>query len=68
MKINSLESKFVWPNKADQFVALIIHGSSYGVQYHCLVQVRVKNLRFLGSQGWELMREGEAEKQVILLL
>ncbi|XP_057772934.1 uncharacterized protein LOC130993573 [Salvia miltiorrhiza] len=25
--------------------------------------VRVKNLRFLGSQGWELMREGEAEKQ-----
>lgn len=28
------------------------------------VQVRVKNLKFLGSQGWELMREGEAEKQV----
>ncbi|XP_042060402.1 tRNA pseudouridine synthase Pus10 [Salvia splendens] len=25
--------------------------------------VQVKNLRFLGSQGWELMREGEAEKQ-----
>ncbi|GFP80133.1 putative tRNA pseudouridine synthase pus10 [Phtheirospermum japonicum] len=25
--------------------------------------VRVKNLKFLGSQGWELMREGEAEKQ-----
>ncbi|KAL1561123.1 tRNA pseudouridine(55) synthase [Salvia divinorum] len=25
--------------------------------------VRVKNIRFLGSQGWELMREGEAEKQ-----
>ncbi|KAI3460441.1 hypothetical protein Pfo_017104 [Paulownia fortunei] len=23
----------------------------------------VKNLKFLGSQGWELMREGEAEKQ-----
>lgn len=32
------------------------------------MQVRVKNLRFLGSQGWELMREGEAEKQVTLLL
>ncbi|KAG6419722.1 hypothetical protein SASPL_116232 [Salvia splendens] len=25
--------------------------------------VQVKNLRFLGSQGWDLMREGEAEKQ-----
>ncbi|KAL8459209.1 hypothetical protein ACS0TY_036618 [Phlomoides rotata] len=25
--------------------------------------VRVKNLKFLGSQGWEMMREGEAEKQ-----
>ncbi|KAL6527484.1 hypothetical protein OROGR_016574 [Orobanche gracilis] len=25
--------------------------------------VRVKNLKFLGNQGWELMREGEAEKQ-----
>ncbi|KAL3641651.1 hypothetical protein CASFOL_012466 [Castilleja foliolosa] len=25
--------------------------------------VRVKNLKFLGSQGWDLMREGEAEKQ-----
>lgn len=35
---------------------------------HWLMQVRVKNLRFLGSQGWELMREGEAEKQVTLLL
>nr|XP_016432382.1 PREDICTED: putative tRNA pseudouridine synthase Pus10 isoform X1 [Nicotiana tabacum] len=25
--------------------------------------VRVKNLRAVGSQGWDLMREGEAEKQ-----
>ncbi|XP_073023000.1 uncharacterized protein [Primulina eburnea] len=25
--------------------------------------VRVKNLKVFGSQGWELMREGEAEKQ-----
>ncbi|KAL6522096.1 hypothetical protein OROMI_031973 [Orobanche minor] len=25
--------------------------------------VRVKNLKFLGNRGWELMREGEAEKQ-----
>ncbi|KAI3464747.1 hypothetical protein Pfo_021410 [Paulownia fortunei] len=25
--------------------------------------VKVKNLKVLGSQGWELMREGEAEKQ-----
>lgn len=25
--------------------------------------VRVKNLKLVGSQGWELMREGEAEKQ-----
>lgn len=32
------------------------------------VQVRVKNLKFLGSQGWELMREGEAEKQVTLFI
>lgn len=64
MNINSLESKFVCPNKVDYFVAIIIHGPSYGVQNHCLVQVRVKNLRFLGSQGWDLMREGEAEKQV----
>ncbi|GER38783.1 pseudouridine synthase family protein [Striga asiatica] len=27
--------------------------------------VRVKNLKFLGNQGWALMREGEAEKQAI---
>ncbi|EYU36817.1 hypothetical protein MIMGU_mgv1a003989mg [Erythranthe guttata] len=25
--------------------------------------VKVKNLKFLGSQGWVMMREGEAEKQ-----
>lgn len=25
--------------------------------------VKVKNLKVLGNQGWELMREGEAEKQ-----
>ncbi|CAA0813370.1 Pseudouridine synthase family protein [Striga hermonthica] len=25
--------------------------------------VRVKNLKFLGNQGWALMREGESEKQ-----
>ncbi|XP_052202955.1 uncharacterized protein LOC127808451 isoform X3 [Diospyros lotus] len=28
--------------------------------------VRVKNIKVLGSQGWSLMREGEAEKQPIL--
>ncbi|KAL2503893.1 Pseudouridine synthase family protein [Abeliophyllum distichum] len=27
------------------------------------VQVRVKNLKEFGSQGWALIREGEAEKQ-----
>ncbi|KAM7531886.1 hypothetical protein LguiB_035296 [Lonicera macranthoides] len=26
-------------------------------------ELRVKNLKVLGSQGWTLMREGEAEKQ-----
>lgn len=35
---------------------------------HILHQVRVKNLRAVGSQGWDLMREGEAEKQVNLWL
>lgn len=28
------------------------------------MQVGVKNLKLVGSQSWELMREGEAEKQV----
>ncbi|KAL0360468.1 UNVERIFIED_CONTAM: tRNA pseudouridine synthase Pus10 [Sesamum radiatum] len=27
------------------------------------IEVKVKNLKVLGNQGWELMREGEAEKQ-----
>lgn len=27
-------------------------------------QVKVKNVKVVGSQGWNLMREGEAEKQV----
>lgn len=35
---------------------------------HILHQVRVKNLRAVGIQGWDLMREGEAEKQVNLWL
>jgi hypothetical protein len=25
----------------------------------------VKNLKLVGSHGWDLMREGEAEKQVV---
>lgn len=29
------------------------------------MQVRVKNLKMVGSHGWNLMREGEAEKQVL---
>lgn len=32
---------------------------------HCCAQVMVKNLKVLGSEAWNLMREGEAEKQVI---
>ena len=28
------------------------------------LQVGVKNLKVLGSEAWDLMREGEAEKQV----
>jgi hypothetical protein len=32
------------------------------------MQVGVKNLKLVGSQSWDLMREGEAEKQVLLLL
>lgn len=28
------------------------------------MQVGVKDLRFIGSQCWAMMREGEAEKQV----
>lgn len=35
---------------------------------HILNQVQVKYLRAVGSQGWDLMREGEAEKQVNLWL
>lgn len=31
---------------------------------HCRNQVMVKNLKVLGSEAWNLMREGEAEKQV----
>ena len=27
-------------------------------------QVKVKNVKVVGSQGWSLVREGEAEKQV----
>ncbi|XP_020547511.1 putative tRNA pseudouridine synthase Pus10 isoform X2 [Sesamum indicum] len=30
--------------------------------------VKVKNLKVLGNQGWELMREGEAEKQYAALV
>lgn len=46
-----------------------MHGLIYGVDnIRRHVQVQVKNLRFLGSQGWDLMREGEAEKQVTLVL
>ena len=29
-----------------------------------MVKLKVKMVKVLGSQGWDLMREGEAEKQV----
>lgn len=32
------------------------------------MQVGVKNLKLVDSQSWDLMREGEAEKQVFFLL
>lgn len=67
-KINSLENKLVSfidiSPLLDNFYFLIdlLFSSK-----HWPLQVRVKNLKVFGSQGWELMREGEAEKQVIAL-
>ncbi|CAN4123052.1 unnamed protein product [Withania somnifera] len=43
----------------------ILQGDNY--KFHAAgredIDVRVKNLRAVGSQGWDLMREGAAEKQ-----
>lgn len=36
------------------------------VAHNIFLQVGVKNLKVVGSQGWALMHEGEAEKQVVL--
>lgn len=38
----------------------------FNSRYIFCMQVHVKNLRAVGSQVWDLMREGEAEKQVNL--
>lgn len=35
------------------------------VVHNTFLQVGVKSLKVVGSQGWALMREGEAEKQVV---
>ena len=32
------------------------------------MQVGVKNLKVVGIEGWSMMREGEAEKQVYIYL
>lgn len=69
-KINNMENKLVssipglwWFFFHFWLSVSRIHWISY-----FLVQVKVKNLKAVGSQGWDLMREGEAEKQVIFPL
>lgn len=37
----------------------------WSILFHSSLQVSVRNVKVVGSEIWNLMREGEAEKQVI---
>ncbi|KAL3340759.1 hypothetical protein AABB24_029071 [Solanum stoloniferum] len=52
--------KFHAAGREDIDVRMLGTGRPFLVE---IQNVRVKNLRAVGSQGWDLMREGEAEKQ-----
>ena len=62
-KINNSEKKLVRPlNTQVVSVDNVVCLQAYK-QYFWL-QVGVKDLKFIGSECWAMMREGEAEKQV----
>lgn len=69
-KINNLEEKLV---SAQQILFVdmnfLSNQLSLSASYIlCHFQVGVRNLKVVGSEGWSLMREGEAEKQVTVWL
>lgn len=63
--INSMKNKLVMLqlNWLHFYVSYLCHDDE--IHNIMFLQVRVKNLKLVGSHGWDLMREGEAEKQVL---